>query len=147
MNRLATLRAGYGLAVLAAPDELGGHIGSMKLASATRTAMRVLAARQLFEAAVCAIDPTRCVIRLEVLVDVIHGVTMAAVAVVGNDDSSRRAAAVNVLTAAGFVAADVAALRHNTRRSSSETAESHFLLRTRDRIAAAICDKLPGGPT
>jgi hypothetical protein len=103
--------------------------------------MRVLAARQLFEAAVCAHNPTRCVLRLETLVDVIHGVTMAVIAAVSHNDSSRRAAAVNVATAAAFVGADVAAASRS--HNIADSPGGNRMIRLRDQTARWLCRTLP----
>ncbi|ORB52873.1 hypothetical protein BST42_12540 [Mycolicibacterium rhodesiae] len=143
VNWLALGRAGFGAVVLLRPDEVAGHIGDVELSDGTRTAMRILGARLLVESAVCAVRPTRCVIALEVVVDVIHGATMAAVAVVSDSDSRRRAAAANVLTAAAFAVADVAAIKRHQRNAM---AEPNVLLGWRDATADRLCRlmRIPG---
>lgn len=143
MTWLSVLRACYGVAVWVAPDELSGHLRHMRLARPARRAMRVLALRQLAEAAVCAVEPTPCVLRLEALVDVIHGATMAVVAVTSSNASSRRAAAVNVGAAAGFVVADMAMLSRTCHDNTAVVAQHHPIIATRDRIARKICLAAP----
>lgn len=142
MTSLAIVRAAYGAALLAAPEAFHGRPRSERLTTATRRSMRILAARQLFEAAVCGVDPSRCVLRMEAVVDVIHAGTMMVVAAATNHASTRRAAAVNVATAAGFVIADtVGAARARSDQSTLSGANSMLLLR--DRIAEWCCRTMP----
>lgn len=71
--------------------------------------------------------------RMEALVDVIHTATMLVVAVLTEHPSTRRAAVVNVVTAAAFVGADaVAAIRADRIMLGSLTG------------CAAHCRTLPG---
>jgi hypothetical protein len=135
VNRLALVRAVFGVAVLLAPDEVAGHVGDLHLSNGTRTAMRVLGGRLLAESAICAARPTRCVLAMEAVVDVIHGTTMGVVAVFSRNDSRRRAAAANVATAAAFTAADVVALWQ--RRPTNPPGSA--LLRWRDAMADRLC--------
>ncbi len=143
MNWLSVARAGYGTLVLAAPDELGGHFAGMELAPGTRRAMQILGGRQLFEAGVCAVKPTRCVLALEAVVDGIHAATMAVVAVATDNDSRRRAATVNVGTALAFVVADLVAMRRTRLDASSPGASANRLMKLRDGVAQQICRALP----
>lgn len=139
MNGLALCRAGFGTLVLVAPDEVAGHIGDRQLTSETRNAMRILGLRLLAEAAVCAARPTRCVLALEAVVDVIHGATMGAVAVSTGNDSRRRAAAANVGSAAAFAVADVVAMR---RHRPALSPPHNAFLRWRDSVAERLCHLL-----
>ncbi len=136
VNWLALTRAGFGAVVLLAPDEVAGHIGDLDLSSGTRRAMRILGVRLVLESAVCAVRPTRCVLALEAVVDVIHGVTMAAVAVLSDSDSRRRAAAANVGSAAAFAAADVVAIKRLQRIAAGEP---NVALGWRDATADRMC--------
>jgi hypothetical protein len=139
MNWLALTRAGFGVAVLLAPDEVAGHIGDRELSNGTRNAMRILGVRLLAESAICAARPSRSVLALEGAVDVIHGVTMAAVAMLSGNDSRRRAAAANVATAAAFTVADVVAVRRH--RPAPDPPSSAFL-QLRDSVADRLCGAL-----
>jgi hypothetical protein len=139
MNWLALTRAGFGAAVLLAPDEIAGHIGDRQLGGGTRTAMRRLGVRLLAEAAICAERPSRSVLALEGAVDVIHGVTMAAVAMLSRNNSRRRVAAANVGSAAAFTVADVVAVRRH--RPAPHPASSAFL-QLRDSVADRLCEAL-----
>ncbi|GAY13354.1 hypothetical protein [Mycobacterium sp. shizuoka-1] len=136
MNGLALSRAGFGLVVLVAPDEVAGHVGDRNLSNGTRAAMRILGARLLAESAVCAVRPTRYVLAMEAVVDVIHGMTMGAVAVFSRNDSRRRAAGANVATATAFTVADLIAVR---RHQPSSTPASSAVLRWRNAVAEWLC--------
>ncbi|BBX08215.1 hypothetical protein [Mycolicibacterium aichiense] len=139
MNWLALTRAGFGVAVLVAPDEVAGHVGDRDLSNGTRTAMRILGGRLLAESAVCALRPTRCVLKMEAVVDVIHGVTMGGVAVLSRNDSRRRAAGANVATATAFTVADVIAVR---RHEPPSAPESITVLQWRNTLAERLCQWL-----
>jgi hypothetical protein len=143
MNWLSLLRACYGGALLAAPDRLAGQLAGGRLTTATRRSMRILAARQLVEAAVCAVRPTRSVLRLEADVDVVHAATMAVMAVATRHRSSRRAAALNVATATAFVGADIAVMAATSAQNSAVPSRSNGLLFLRDTLARRICQVLP----
>jgi hypothetical protein len=143
MNWLSQLRAGYGAALLLLPDSLGGQLTGGRLTRATRRSIRILAARQLFEAAVCAVDPRPSVVRLEALVDAIHAGTMGVVAVATDNRSSRRAAVLNVVTAAAFVGADIVAMSQARARYQSAPSGYNRLLYLRDKIARQLCEVLP----
>ena len=104
--------------------------------------MRILGARLLFEAGVCYARPTRCLLTCEAGVDVIHGASMAGVAVLTRNNSRRRAAAANIATATAFTVADVIAARRGGSGdgipSSGGTA-----MQFRDRVAERVCRLLP----
>lgn len=139
MNWLAAGRAGFGVAALAAPDTLGGRLAGVRLTTQTRWAVRILGARQLLEAAVCAPVPTRCMVQLEAVVDGIHAVTMGVAAAVARRPSTRRAAAVNVVTAGVFLLADLYVA--NTMEVNGH-GEHNRVLQLRDRLAQWVCGLL-----
>jgi hypothetical protein len=141
-NWLAISRGSYGVAVLVAPDVLGGHMRG-ELSATTRTVMRILGVRLLFEAGVCGVAPTRCVLALETLVDGIHAVTMAAVALDSRNKRPRRAALLNVASAAAFTMADYAVMKRNRVDAGSPAASQQPLIRARDQLARRICGMLP----
>lgn len=144
MNRLSVARAGYGAALLVAPDVFHGRPKTERLTTATRRSMRILAIRQLSEAAVCSVDTTRCLLRLEALVDVIHAGSMLGVAVLTKHPSTRRAALVNVATAAAFVGGDVVVAARIPPDQVRPVAAANSFLRLRDRVAQWFCRELAG---
>jgi hypothetical protein len=143
VNWLALVRAGYGASLLAAPHRFGGRSRKEDLTTTTRRSMRILAGRLLFEAAVCAVEPSRCILRLEAVVDAIHAGTMAVVVVASNHRPTRRAAAVNVATAVAFVGADVLTMTREHTAQPRPIARANPLLSTRDMVARRVCDMLP----
>lgn len=143
MNWLSAIRATYGLGALVAPDFFAGQAPGSKLGDGARRAMRVLAARQLGQAGVCWLRPTRCVLTLEAVVDAMHGASMVAVAAVSRTDSTRRAAVANVVAAGAFLAADLVASRRTHVFAASPAAAPNPVLMTRDRLAESICRALP----
>lgn len=146
MNWLALTRAAFGAAVLLAPDEVAGHIGDRRLSRGTRNAMRILGVRLLFEAAVCYPRPTRCLLRCEAAVDVIHGASMTGVALVTRNDSRRRAAAANVVTATAFTVADAVSVRRSGYGGVNRI-DGGRALQLRDAVAERVCRLLPPGRT
>ncbi|MFZ0834069.1 MAG: hypothetical protein WAM92_13495, partial [Mycobacterium sp.] len=91
----------------------------------------------------CAVKPTRCVLALEAVVDGIHAASMAAVVLVTDNDSRRRAATVNVGAALAFVVADLVAMRRTRLDASSPGASDHRLMKLRDGVAQRLCRALP----
>ncbi|MCX2929724.1 hypothetical protein ORI20_05535 [Mycobacterium sp. CVI_P3] len=102
--------------------------------------MRLLGVRLLAQSAICAVRPTRCVLAMETVVDLIHAATMGAVAVGSHDDGHCRAAAANVASASAFAAADLVAVRRHRQLSD---ASGNPVLRWRDTVADRLCRLLP----
>ncbi|MGT2462601.1 hypothetical protein [Sinomonas atrocyanea] len=104
MRPLETVRAAYGVTELLAPGAverlLLGHAPDER----ARRVIRVLGGRHLLQALVTA-RGGRTLHRLGGGVDVIHAVTMAALA--GADPRRRRAAAVNAAIALVFAAGEL----------------------------------------
>jgi hypothetical protein len=140
MNWLAAGRAGFGLAALAMPDTLGGRLAGVRLTNQARWAVRILGARQLLQAVVCAPAPTRCLVQLEAVVDGVHAGTMATVAVLAHHHSTRRAAAANVVGALGFMVADL--VMANSARVKDVGGQGNRVLLVRDRLAQQVNDYL-----
>ena len=100
---LAAVRAGYGAIQLAAPgcsaeQRLGGPLGPD-----ARRVVRVLGARQLAQAGLCASAPTPPLLALGAGADAAHALSMAALALAGR--RWRRPAIVSGLIATAFAAA------------------------------------------
>ncbi|CAI9401718.1 hypothetical protein [Aestuariimicrobium sp. T2.26MG-19.2B] len=103
MRAQDALRLGYGLAEPAAPRLLEGRLLPTDDARG-RTALRVLGARHVVQAAVGAVGG-HGVRRLGGLVDVLHAISMIVVATA--DPARRTAAAANAATALGFAWAEL----------------------------------------
>lgn len=103
MRPLDVLRAGYGLAELLAPDLLEGRLLPAGDTHAL-TALRVLGARDLVQAAVGA-SSGRSLHRAGGVVDGLHALSMVALAAL--DRPRRPAAAVNAAIALAFAIGEV----------------------------------------
>ncbi len=107
MKTLQVLRAAYG-AVLVTDPRLALRLGRAPEANgAQRTVVRILGARHLLQAAVCARWPTSTVRRVSGCTDALHAATEVLLAVF--DRRRRRAATLDAVIAAGFAAATWAA--------------------------------------
>ncbi|GAB2756042.1 hypothetical protein [Sinomonas soli] len=104
MRPLETVRAAYGTVELVAPGAVERLLLGHRPDDRARTVIRVLGARHLVQALVTA-RGGRTLHRLGGAVDVIHAVTMAALA--GADPRRRRAAAVNAAIALVFAAGEL----------------------------------------
>ena len=129
MNRLALVRAGYGLL----------QLGSLPLsrgtdAPAVRRTVRVLGLRQLVQAAVTAPTPSPAVLALGVEVDLLHAASMVALAAVR--PRYRRAALAEALAATALACAGTIAARR--ARSASRATPTHRLVTLRDRYAGTV---------
>jgi len=103
---LRVVRASYGAFLLADPQRAlrVGH--SPNGDSAARTVVRVLGARHVLQAAVCARWPTPTVRRASACVDGLHAATDLALA--RFDRRRRRAAVIDAAVAASFAVATLA---------------------------------------
>jgi hypothetical protein len=103
MKPLQVVRAAYGTLLLAAPRQALRLGGSHDNAGAARTVVRVLGARHLLQAAMCATWPTPTARRVSGCTDVLHAATEVSVAVF--DRRRRRAAGLDAAVAVTFAAA------------------------------------------
>jgi hypothetical protein len=94
------LRAGWGLALLSAPDVVVSRLGAAPPDRATRAVARTLGARHLIQAAVTMAAPCRQVLRWGGLADLAHASTGLALAAA--DARYRRAALVDATIATSF---------------------------------------------
>ena len=106
---LAAVRAGYGAIQLAAPGCSAEHRLGGPLGPDARRVVRVLGARQLAQAGLCASAPTPPLLALGAGVDAAHALSMAALALAGR--RWRRPAIVSGLIATAFAAAGALAAR------------------------------------
>jgi hypothetical protein len=109
-SRWASLvRAGYGVALICRPCRLlQARTGSTPSPLACAVC-RVLGVRHLAQAIVCGALPTRWLIRAGAAADLLHAVSMLALA--GKDDRLRPALLTDAAIAGGFAAAGEAMLR------------------------------------
>jgi len=96
---LGAVRAGWGALQLVAPGLVAGRLG-LEMDHRARVVARVLAARQLVQAAVTAAVPTAEVRRLGIGVDALHAASMVALATV--DSRRRKIALADAVVAIAF---------------------------------------------
>jgi hypothetical protein len=94
------LRAGWGLALLAAPDVVVSRVGAASPDPRTRAVARVLGARHLLQAALTIAAPSRRVLRWGGFADLAHASTDLALA--AQDARYRRAALIDACIATSF---------------------------------------------
>jgi hypothetical protein len=94
------VRAGWGLALLAAPDRVVAAMGVAEPDDQTRAVARVLGARHLAQAAVTLARPTARCLRWGGVVDLAHAGTGVVLAVA--DARYRRAAFTDAAITTGF---------------------------------------------
>ena len=111
---LAGARAGYGAVQLMRPAYSAEQLLGGPLDPGAVTAVRVLGARQLAQAAVGAADPSARLLALGAGADAAHALTMALLALA--DHSWRRPAMVSGLIAAAFAALGATAARRAMNR-------------------------------
>lgn len=114
MNRLAVLRAVIGVAEFAAPASLLDAVTDSPVDDRARRVVRLLGTRDLLQAAVTAIHPSRTVLLGGGVVDLLHGGSMVGLAMVA---AERRRAAVASAAVAGILAGMQLIAAANVRRS------------------------------
>jgi hypothetical protein len=107
---LSAVRAAWGLCLIARPEPvlavLGPHSPSPQLDTAV---LRVLGARQLAQASVTALVPSRKVLALGAIVDVLHAASMVGLAAM--DADRRREGLLDACLAGSFALASMGAGR------------------------------------
>ena len=111
---LAGARAGYGAVQLLRPAYSAEQLLGGPLDPGAVTAVRVLGARQLAQAAVSVADPSARLLALGAGADAAHALTMALLALA--DPRRRRPAMVSGLIAAAFAALGATAARRAASR-------------------------------
>lgn len=105
---LSVVRASYGLALLSVPGPMIRAMTGAPVASRSLAVARVLGARQLAQAAICGLAPTRRLIAAGAAVDGLHGASMLALA--GAEPRLRRALLAETVIAAALTSATAAIL-------------------------------------
>jgi hypothetical protein len=77
---MSVVRAGYGAALLCDPGPMITALTGAPVSGRERAIARVLGARQLAQAAVCGLAPTRGLIQASAAVDGLHAASMLALA-------------------------------------------------------------------
>ncbi|BBX67531.1 hypothetical protein [Mycolicibacterium psychrotolerans] len=130
------VRAGWGTALLVAPDRVLDATRSGPADSTSRGVARVLGARHLVQAVLSGLRPDRDVLALGVWVDAVHALTASLLAV-----GDRRRARVGCTDAA--IAAGWAVTGYRDLRRGRVPPREHQ--RLRDGLAALLLRHVPGG--
>ncbi len=129
-------RAGWGLALLAAPRAVMENVHHVKVDTKSLVVARILGARHLTQAALSGWRPSPEVLAMGVWVDTVHALTALGLAVV---DRSRARAGLTDVAAASIWAG--AGYRDLSQRSATPPAHQ----RGRDRLARIVLGVVPGG--
>lgn len=129
-------RAGWGLALLAAPRQILENVHGVEVDAKSVVITRILGARHLTQAALSGLRPSPEVLAMGAWVDGVHALTAMGLAAV---DHSRARAGLTDTVVAGVWAA--AGYRDLTQRTA--TPPSHQ--RLRDRLAQMVLEFAPGG--
>lgn len=130
------LRAGWGAALLVAPDRMLDATRSGPTDSASRGVARLLGARHLVQAVLSGLRPDPDVLALGVWVDSVHALTASLLAV--GDRRRARAGCTDAAIAAGWAVVGC----RDLRRGHISPREHQ---RLRDGLAALILRHVPGG--
>lgn len=104
MNRFELVRAAFGLSQLIAPSLLFERVPGVKLDSAARVVIRVLAVRHLVQAALTVSTDDPRVHGLGALADGLHAASMIGLAIA--DPRRRRGAIASAVIASTFAAGE-----------------------------------------
>lgn len=144
MRARGWVRTCYGATLLVWPGAATGLGARGHVGLAERTVVRVLGVREAGQALVCAPRPTAAVLTLGAGVDVLHAVTMLALAT--RSATWRRPALASMTVAAGFAAIALSDAGSSPRATGAPlrlTTDAHaplldHLLDLRDRCASTL---------
>jgi hypothetical protein len=139
LRRIELTRGAFGLALLCAPRWSLRNLHDIEVDTKSIAVARILGARQLAQAGLSGVNPSPEVLALGVWVDVAHGTTAAAVALLDRDRAS--AGLLNLATAGVWAAWGGVDLR----RGPAMRPGGHE--RLRDRLAHWSLTRLPAGPS
>jgi hypothetical protein len=129
-------RAAYGIMLLVVPGLLLRLASGVPATPRGRAVARILAVRQLTQAALTAVQPDAACLAVGAQTDVAHGVSMLAWAALNRP--SRRVALLNASVAALFAAGGVAAARRAAPTPVRAGDRLAKLVDRRDRAAASL---------
>jgi hypothetical protein len=132
----AWARAAYGIMLLIVPGPLLRLASGVPASPRGRAVARVLAARQLTQAALTAVVPGAACLAVGAQTDVAHGVSTLAWAAINR--RSRRVALLDAAVAALFAAAGVADARRAAATPVRAGDRPANLVDLRDRAAASV---------
>jgi hypothetical protein len=137
-RKVELLRAGWGAALVVAPDQVMSNVHGLHVDRKSITVVRILGARHLIQAALSGLRPSPDVLAMGVWIDAVHALTALGLAVL----DKRRARA--GLTDAAFAGLWAGAGYHDLT-SAQFPVPAHQL--RRDRLARMVLGVVPGGGT
>lgn len=144
LTALSPLRAAVGVARLAYPHTVIPGLAAGPLRGRGRKAVRVLGVRQVTQALVSGLTPTRAVLWLGAEVDVAHAASMIGLAVF--ERRYRRAALVDAAIAAAFALAGATAARSAPSKPPATSRLGGWRNRQAERLAHHLVPGYPAGP-
>jgi hypothetical protein len=135
VRRIEVIRAGWGVALLAAPGVVLTRVHGVHVDSPALVIARILGARHLAQALLSGVNPTPEVLAAGAWVDAVHSMTAFGLAAV--DRRRTRAGVTDGVVAAAWAGLG---LRHlHTGEAKTAT------IGVRDRLARTVIGALPGG--
>ncbi|OBH60220.1 hypothetical protein A5685_02970 [Mycobacterium colombiense] len=135
IRAIELIRAGWGVVLLAAPNEVLDHIHGVQVDRKALVVTRILGARHLTQALLSGVNPGPEVLAAGVWVDTVHSATALGLAVV--DRRRARGGVTDAVVAASWAALGWRHLRKGEARTDD--------IRGRDRLARTVVGALPGG--
>ncbi|OBI42673.1 hypothetical protein [Mycobacterium colombiense] len=135
IRAIELIRAGWGVLLLAAPNEVLDHIHGVRVDRKALVVTRILGARHLTQALLSGVNPGPEVLAAGVWVDTVHSATALGLAVV--DRRRARGGVTDAVVAASWAALGWRHLRAGNARTDS--------VHGRDRLARTVVGSLPGG--
>lgn len=135
-RRIELVRAGWGLALLLAPETVLGRVHHIRVDAPTLGVARILGARQLAQATLSGVDPSPEVLAMGVWVDTAHA--LSAIGLAAAAPRRARAALTDTAVAGLWAAAGARDLRRGVATPAGHD-------RRRDRLARVVLGLVPGG--
>lgn len=136
VRKIELARAGWGAALLIAPQQVLERVHHLEVDTAALRIARVLGARQLAQAVLSGLDPSPEVLAMGVWVDSAHAASAVGLAVADRDRA--RAGLTDAAVAALW-----AAIGYRGLAQAGATSPQHD--RRRDLLARAVLAIVPGG--
>lgn len=135
IRAIELIRTGWGVLLLAAPNEVLDRIHGVQVDRKALVVTRILGARHLTQALLSGVNPSPEVLAAGVWVDTVHSATALGLAVV--DRRRARGGVTDAVVAASWAGLGWRHLRAGKARTDS--------VRGRDRLARTVVGALPGG--
>ena len=135
IRAIELIRAGWGVVLLAAPNDVLDHIHGVQVDRKALVVTRILGARHLSQALLSGLNPGPEVLAAGVWVDTVHSATALSLAMI--DRRRARGGVTDAVVAASWAGLGWRHLRAGKARTDG--------VRGRDRLARTVMGALPGG--